>query len=180
MQERIVITGMGAVTPIGIGVADYWRALVGGKGGVGRITRFPPDGLPCQIGAEVKGFAPENYLSKKLVKETDPFAQYAIAAMQMAIQESGLDLSAEDPYRRRGSAGYFHRGDRFHCGCPGSNHPHRLDSPEPAFYHENAGEPGGDARGHQLRLKGTQCNCQHRLRLRRGRGRYGSHVFAAG
>lgn len=99
MQERIVITGMGAVTPIGIGVADYWRALVGGKGGVGRITRFPPDGLPCQIGAEVKGFAPENYLSKKLVKETDPFAQYAIAAMQMAIQESGLDLSAEDPYR---------------------------------------------------------------------------------
>ncbi|MEW6423999.1 MAG: beta-ketoacyl-ACP synthase II [Bacillota bacterium] len=99
MQERIVITGMGAVTPVGVGVEEYWRSLLAGRGGVGKITRFPPDGLPSQIGAEVKGFVPENYLPKKLVRETDPFAQYAIAAMQMAVEESGLNLAEEDPFR---------------------------------------------------------------------------------
>ncbi len=99
MKERVVITGMGAVTPVGIGVDEYWRALIEGRGGVGKITRFPTEGLPCRIGAEVKGFSPENYLSKKLIKETDPFAQYAVAAMQMAIQESGLRFSEEDPFR---------------------------------------------------------------------------------
>ncbi|MBC7323922.1 MAG: beta-ketoacyl-ACP synthase II, partial [Moorella sp. (in: Bacteria)] len=97
--ERVVITGMGAVTPIGIGVEEFWRALLAGKGGVGKITRFDPDGLPCQIGAEVKGFVPEDYLPKKLVRETDPFAQYVFAATQMALVQSRLCLVEEDPFR---------------------------------------------------------------------------------
>lgn len=99
MRERVVITGMGAVTPVGIGVEEYWHALISGKGGVGRITSFNPDGLACRIGAEVKVFSPEKYLNKKLLRESDPFMHYAIAAMQMAIQQSGICFPEKDSWR---------------------------------------------------------------------------------
>jgi 3-oxoacyl-[acyl-carrier-protein] synthase II len=99
MQERVVITGMGAVTPLGVGVDTYWKKLLDGKCGVGRITRFDPSGLPCQIGAEVKDFIAGDFVSKKLIKETELFMQFALAAVQMAVEESGLVLEKEDPFR---------------------------------------------------------------------------------
>lgn len=99
MKERIVITGMGAVTPLGTGVEAYWENLLKGRCGVARITRFDPEGLPSRIGAEVKDFMPEDFMSRKLVKETELFMQFALAAIGMAVEESGLAVKREDPFR---------------------------------------------------------------------------------
>ncbi|MBB6634931.1 beta-ketoacyl-ACP synthase II [Cohnella thailandensis] len=89
-KERIVITGMGAVTPIGIGVPDYWRNLLSGKPGIGPITRFDAEGLPVRIAGEVKDFDPALYLPKKLIAQTDIFMQFAFAAAGEAIQSGGI------------------------------------------------------------------------------------------
>ena len=89
-KERIVITGMGAVTPIGIGVPDYWRNLLSGKPGIGPITRFDAEGLPVRIAGEVKDFDPARFLPKKLIAQTDIFMQFALAAAGEAIQSGGM------------------------------------------------------------------------------------------
>jgi len=99
LKQRVVITGMGAVTPVGIGLEEYWENLKNGKCGVGMITRFDASGLPCRIGAEVKGFMPDNFIPKKLVRETDSFMRFGLAAIRMALEQSSLDLEKEDPFR---------------------------------------------------------------------------------
>lgn len=96
-SNRLVITGMGAVTPIGIGVDEYWKNLVDGKCGVDKITRFDTEELPVKIAAEVKNFVPEDYMSKKLTREMDVFMQYGYAAAMQAIDQAGE--SVEDPTR---------------------------------------------------------------------------------
>jgi len=95
MQERVVITGMGAVTPIGIGVDAYWRSLLQGKCGVGHITRFDTEHLPVKIGAEVRDFRAEDFLPRKLIRETDLFTQFALAAAREAVQEGNPVGDAE-------------------------------------------------------------------------------------
>jgi 3-oxoacyl-[acyl-carrier-protein] synthase II len=87
MQERVVITGMGAVTPVGIGVDAYWHNLLQGKCGVGYISRFNTDHLPVKIGAEVRDFRAEDFLPRKLIKETDLFMQFALAAVAEALED---------------------------------------------------------------------------------------------
>lgn len=94
MAERVVITGMGAVTPIGIGVEEYWSGLISGKSGVGRITQFNTDDLPVKIAAEVKDFHPEIYMTKKRENQTDPFTQFALAAASEALQ--GIPIDSPD------------------------------------------------------------------------------------
>ena len=89
-REKIVITGMGAVTPVGIGVEEYWENLCEGRCGIQRISRFDPSDLAVQIAAEVWDFRPEDYLPGKLIRETDPFTQYAFAAAKEAIEDSGI------------------------------------------------------------------------------------------
>lgn len=93
MGERIVVTGMGAVTPLGIGVEEYWNNLISGKSGVDAITRFDAGGLAVRIAAEVRGFKPERYLPRKLISQTDAFTQYAYAAAEEAF--GGQPLPAE-------------------------------------------------------------------------------------
>ena len=88
-NNRLVITGMGAVTPIGIGVEDYWNNLTAGKCGVEKITRFDTTDLPVKIAAEVKGFKAEKYMPKKLTREMDIFMQYGYAAAMEAIEQAG-------------------------------------------------------------------------------------------
>lgn len=88
--ERVVITGMGAITPIGLCAEDYWRNLLDGKCGVNTLTKLDAEEMPVKIGAEVRGFNPEDFLTKKLIKETDIFMQYAIAAAEEALQDSNL------------------------------------------------------------------------------------------
>ena len=92
-QNHLVITGMGAVTPIGIGVESYWNNLIKGVSGVDRIRVFDPSGLPVQIAAEVKNFDPLDYLPKTLVKATDRFMQFAIIAAKQALAQSKLNIA---------------------------------------------------------------------------------------
>lgn len=95
-NSRLVITGMGAVTPIGIGVEEYWSNLVAGKCGVDKITRFDVSELPVKIAAEVKNFDAEQFMPKKLTREMDPYMQYGYAAAMQAIEQAG---EAAEPER---------------------------------------------------------------------------------
>lgn len=88
-NSRLVITGMGAVTPIGIGVENYWNNLVTGKCGVEKITRFDTEDLPVKIAAEVKDFEAEKFMPKKLTREMDVYMQYGYAAAMEAIEQAG-------------------------------------------------------------------------------------------
>ena len=90
MNRRVVITGVGLVTPLGIGVQESWQALCAGKSGVGEITRFDTSKFQTKIAAQVKGFHAEDFLPKKDAKRTERFIAYAIAASRMALEDSGL------------------------------------------------------------------------------------------
>lgn len=98
-MRRVVITGMGAVTPIGTGREEFWKAIKDGVCGVDRITRFDPTDFTCQIAAEVKDFDVTQYMEKKESKRMDLFVQYAVAAAKMAAEDAKLDMSKEDSTR---------------------------------------------------------------------------------
>ncbi|MBI3611012.1 MAG: beta-ketoacyl-ACP synthase II [Nitrospirae bacterium] len=99
MKRRVVVTGLGVVSPLGIGVETTWQSLCAGVSGVGRITRFDSPDMPVQIAAEVKGFDPANYIEKKEIKKMDTFIHYAVAASQMAMDDSGLKVTPENAER---------------------------------------------------------------------------------
>ena len=96
--KRVVITGLGAITPIGNTLGEYWEGLMSGRNGIGPITAFDPSAHKCRIAGQVKGFEATDHLDKKDAKRMDRFAQFAIAASQEALKDSGLeitDLNAE-------------------------------------------------------------------------------------
>jgi 3-oxoacyl-[acyl-carrier-protein] synthase II len=95
-KRRVVITGMGAITPIGIGLKEYWEGLTEGRNGVDLITHFDTTKFDTKFAAEVKNFKPEDYLDKKAIRRLDPFAQFAIVSADMAMQDSGIDLEKVD------------------------------------------------------------------------------------
>jgi 3-oxoacyl-[acyl-carrier-protein] synthase II len=97
--RRVVITGVGAVTPLGTSVEESWSALCQGMSGAGRITRFDPTGLATQIAAEVRGFEAERYMSKKHARRSDLFAQYGLAATRMALDDARLVLDEATAWR---------------------------------------------------------------------------------
>jgi len=99
LRRRVVITGLGAVTPLATGVEESWRKLCQGKSGVARITKFDPSGFKSQIAAEIKDFHPEDFLDKKKIRRTDPFIQYALAATRMAINDAGLAVDVNNAGR---------------------------------------------------------------------------------
>jgi len=98
-KRRVVITGMGVVAPNGIGIENFWDSLVHGRSGVRRITHFDASSYPCQVAAEVPDFDPTDYMDPKTAKRLARFAQFALAASKMAIADSKIDLSLEDPYK---------------------------------------------------------------------------------
>jgi 3-oxoacyl-[acyl-carrier-protein] synthase II len=98
-RRRVVVTGLGAITPLGLTVDDYWQALIEGRSGVGPITLCDTTGLPCRIAGEVKGFDPLNYVDHKEARRMARFSQFIVAATRMAIADSGLNLSREDATR---------------------------------------------------------------------------------
>ena len=98
-RRRVVITGLGAVTPLATGVEESWQKLCQGRSGVARITRFDPSGLNVQIAAELKDFHPEDFLDKKKIRRTDPFIQYALAAARMAIHDAELTINENNTSR---------------------------------------------------------------------------------
>lgn len=94
-MKKIVITGMGAVTPLGIGVDSFWKNLIEGKSGIDTIKSFDPSELAVQIAGEVKDFNPSEYMPKDLIRKTDPFMQYAYTAAEEAINQSGITIEPE-------------------------------------------------------------------------------------
>lgn len=99
MKRRVVITGLGAITPIGNDVKTFWEALLDGKSGIGLITRFDAGEYDAKIAGEVKGFDPTAYIDKKEARRMDRFTQFAISAAKMALADSGLELEQEDRSR---------------------------------------------------------------------------------
>ena len=99
MGRRVVVTGMGLLTAVGNDLASSWEALLEGRSGVRRITRFDPEGFATQIAAEVKNFEPERWLEKKETRRQDLFTQFAVAAASMAVEDSGLGLPNGNGHR---------------------------------------------------------------------------------
>ncbi|HLB01719.1 MAG TPA: beta-ketoacyl-ACP synthase II [Nitrospiria bacterium] len=99
MKRRVAVTGVGLVTPLGIGVEKTWQALCAGQSGVGRITRFDVTDFPVQIAAEVKSFDPAVYIDKKDVKKMDTFIHYAIAAALMSMEDARYKVGPENADR---------------------------------------------------------------------------------
>lgn len=98
-MRRVVVTGMGAVTPIGIGVERFWENVKQEKVGFAPISRFDTTDYKVKLAAEVKGFEPERYMDKKAARRMEQFCQFAVAAAGEAIADAGLDMEREDPFR---------------------------------------------------------------------------------
>lgn len=98
MSRRVVVTGLGAVTPIGNNVDDFWTSVKAGKIGFDHITKFDTTDYKCHIAAELKDFNPQDFMDRKAAKRMEPFSQYAVAAAKQATDDSGLDIEKEDPY----------------------------------------------------------------------------------
>ncbi|HEX7357065.1 MAG TPA: beta-ketoacyl-ACP synthase II, partial [Ignavibacteriaceae bacterium] len=98
-KKRVVITGVGAVTPIGLDVTEFWNGLISGKNGVAPITHFDASKFDTQFAAEVKNFNPDNYFDRKSVKRLDKFSQFALAASVQAIEDSEINLEKIDKDR---------------------------------------------------------------------------------
>ena len=98
-KRRVVITGMGAVTPVGLTAAESWAAVKAGTCGIAPITLYDTSNMKAKLAGEVKGFDPANYVEKREARKVDLFAQFALAAAREAVAQSGLDFTQEDPYR---------------------------------------------------------------------------------
>lgn len=98
-KRRVVITGVGMITPLGIGVEQSWNGLLAGRSGIGKITQFDAANFPTRIAGEVDGFNPEEYIEPKEIKKMDRFIHFALAAAQMAMNDSGLKITSENAER---------------------------------------------------------------------------------
>ena len=99
MKTRVVVTGMGAITPIGNDVESFWQGLKDKTVGIGPITYFDTTDYKCKLAAEVMGFDPKQYMDAKAARRMEAFSQFAVAASKEALEQSGIDMEKEDPYR---------------------------------------------------------------------------------
>ncbi len=99
MEKRVVVTGLGAVTPVGLGKDKLWSSLKNGESGIDRITKFDAHGFDCTIAAEVKDFVPEDFIDRKEARRMDTFTQYAIAGAKMAVEDGSIDMDGVDKNR---------------------------------------------------------------------------------
>ncbi|MCB5560096.1 beta-ketoacyl-ACP synthase II [Anaerosalibacter bizertensis] len=98
-MRRVVVTGLGPITPIGIGKENYWKSLMEGRSGISRITNFDPENHASQIAGEVKDFNPEDYIERKEAKRMDRFSQFAVAGAMLAVEDSEIDIDSLDKER---------------------------------------------------------------------------------
>jgi len=98
-RPRVVITGLGAITPLGLTVKEFWDGLISGRSGITRITQFDPNNLPCQVAGEIKGFEAKNYMDVKESRRISRSSQLAIAASREALADAGLNGGLPDPER---------------------------------------------------------------------------------
>lgn len=99
VSKRVVVTGMGAITPIGLSVEEFWAGVKAGKTGFDTITRFDASPYKCKLAAEVKGFEGKNFMDFKAAKRMELFSQYAVAATKEALLDAGIDMEKEDAFR---------------------------------------------------------------------------------
>ena len=99
MKRRVVVTGMGAITPIGNTVEEFWQGIKEEKVGIGELTKFDTENYKVKLAAEVKGFVAKERMDFKAAKRMDTFSQYAVVAAREAFEQAGIDMSKEDPYR---------------------------------------------------------------------------------
>lgn len=99
MKRRVVVTGIGMITPVGLDTETSWKGLISGTSGIGPITQFDDKAIPTQIAGEIHGFDPEKYIEPKEIKKMDRFIHFAIAASQMAMDDSGLKITPENADR---------------------------------------------------------------------------------
>lgn len=100
MSNRVVVTGLGVVSPIGLTVESFWSGLCAGQNGIGPITKFDVTDYPAKMAGELKGFKPEDYnIDRKEARRMDDYVQYAVAGSRMAVDDSGIDLASEDRER---------------------------------------------------------------------------------
>ena len=98
-EYRVVITGLGVVTPIGLGIEEFWKGLKEGRNGISRVSRFDPTDFRSQMAAEVKNFNPEDWIDGKSAERMDRFVHFAMASSAMAVKDAGLDTFAFDGNR---------------------------------------------------------------------------------
>ncbi|MDP0499450.1 MAG: beta-ketoacyl-ACP synthase II [Verrucomicrobiota bacterium JB022] len=98
-HPRIVVTGLGAITPLGQTVDEFWAGLQAGRSGIDRVQGFDVSEMPCQVGGEVKGFKPEDHMDVKEARKRDRYTQLAVAASRQAYLDAGLDTAGLDPFR---------------------------------------------------------------------------------
>lgn len=98
-KRRVVVTGMGALTPVGNTAEEFWNSLLAGKSGAGLITYFDTTKFDTKFACQLKGFNPQDFMDRKLAQRSDPFTQYALAASEMALRDSGIDLATTDKDR---------------------------------------------------------------------------------
>lgn len=98
-MRRVVVTGMGAITPLGLNVKDFFENIKAGNHGFGTISKFDASGYKAHVAAEVKGFSAKEFMDFKAAKRMEPFSQYAVAAAKEAMEQAGLDMEKEDAYR---------------------------------------------------------------------------------
>lgn len=99
MSRRVVITGMGAITPVGLNVKEFFNSVKAGRHGFGPITRFDAADFKCHVAAEVKGFDAKDYMDARTARRMEPFSQYGMAATKEALEDAGIRMEEEDPYR---------------------------------------------------------------------------------
>src|SRR5258708_12951602 len=97
IDRRVVVTGVGLVTPLGTGLEENWQALMEGRSGIGPITRFDVSDFPARIAGEARDFNPEDWIERRDIKKTDLFIQYAIAAAEHAMRQSGFNVPPANP-----------------------------------------------------------------------------------
>src|SRR5690349_4424953 len=98
-KKRVVVTGLGVISPVGNTIDEFWNNLLAGKSGAGEIKQFDASNFKTKFACEVNDFDPLNYMDKKLAQRVDRFTQFALAASDMAMNDSGIDMTTIDPYR---------------------------------------------------------------------------------
>ena len=166
MSVRVVVTGLGMITPLGIGVEPTWSGLIAGKSGIGPITSFDTTGFETTIAGEIKDFHPENYMSPKLIKRMDRFVQIAVATAVLAMQDAGLEI-VPDLQPHVGSIvgcglGGLATIEKYHKILVGK----RPEKNQSLFYPHAHTQYGAGHGGHAFRRPGAEHGYRHCLCLR--------------
>ena len=99
MERRVVVTGLGVISPVGKNKEDFWSSLINGRSGIGPLTTFDCNAYDSRIAGEVKGFTPHPFIPKKEARRMEKFVQFAVSAAKESVDDSGLEIGNEDPFR---------------------------------------------------------------------------------